>query len=96
MFQIRLTNGIKVIKTREVGYDPEGHFDDGRTFLLTIAAPARTSPRLIKRVLRREYNTYCQHEHDCCGRWYATVYTASLRRSKSGEWTVPVAYHCNV
>lgn len=86
-------DGFKVIKSREITEDRDG---DSRSYLVTVAAPARTTPRALKCRLRRAYNTYCQHAYDCCGRWYATAHTFTLRKSKSGEWTFELSYSCNI
>jgi hypothetical protein len=86
---------IKVLKMKEITRDEDDSFES-RYFSATLGGPAAASVNQIKRALREYYDTSCHHEHDCCGRWYTTVYTHTLKRIKSGEWTVRLHYYCNV
>lgn len=85
---------IRLLKSKEIVREDD--WPESRRFVLTLGGPARTNIDKLKRALAEEFNTSCHHAHDCCGRWYTTVYTHTLRRLKSGTWTVRVAYDCNV
>ena len=79
--------GFKVIKRRDITDHTDDHgLNESHTELVTIAAPPRMDIRLLKERIEDEFNTHCQHSYDCCGHWYSTAYTHTLRRNKSGEY----------
>ena len=85
----------KVIKQRVINRERD---DDGDSIaiLLTIATPAKVNVPDLKAQLKEDYDTHCCHSYDCCGRMYYSIYTASMRRNKSGEYRVLLTGSRNV
>lgn len=85
----------KVIKSRVVNrvQDEDG---DGIAILLTLAVPANVNVPDLKSQLRIDYDTFCQHEYDCCGRMYYSIFDPSMRRNKRREYRVLLTGHRNV
>lgn len=85
----------RVIKTRVLNRECD---EDGDSIgiLLTLAVPARASIPDLKAQLRKDYDTFCQHDYDCCGHMYYSIYDPSMRRNKSGEYRVVLSGSRNV
>ena len=45
---------------------------------------------------RECFDTYCQHEHDCCGHWYRALYTHDAKRVKSRTYIVRIRHSQNI
>jgi hypothetical protein len=72
--------------------------DNGESMyqILTLKIDPRIPVRELKDALRYTLDTHCQHSYDCCGNWYRSVYTHTLRRAKRREWHVEVVWYKNV
>lgn len=86
---------IRVLKTKETTKEEDYEWGS-RSFVMTLGGPANTNIRKLKDALHEEYDTHCTHSYDCCGRWYTNVWTHTLKRYKSGTWTVRLSYSCNI
>lgn len=84
----------KILKQREI----EAQNNDGdSTVLYTVKVPRYLRNRdEVKRYLRGIFHMSCNCSHDCCGHFFSSVWTKSLRNTKRREFTIEVAYRRNV
>jgi hypothetical protein len=77
--------------------EQETLYDDSRHFILTFKSKLRERDiNDIRVALWDTFETHCHHSYDCCGHWYRSVYTSTLRRVKRDEWIVEVTMYQNV
>lgn len=72
------------------------HAEDGLSFTKVVKFPADIDLSLVSalgHVGVKIEGEYCQHEYDCCGRWYQQVPSIAL---SGDEIIVTVSYYTNL
>jgi hypothetical protein len=94
---------VKVIPYRDVLLRRFGHerarydsddFDSGKTIVARWRTMRDARRDEVLNQARTIYDTYCQHEHDCCGNTYYNVVDAV--RVKRGEWAIIIRGQINL
>jgi len=70
--------------------------DEGAKALARLKLPFGWTLDDLRAWARECFDTYCQHEHDCCGGIYQTLYTYDAKRVKSRTYLVRIRYIRNV